>query len=112
MQGTLLLQRQPVVTTYNQSRDHAGEQRLGSYLDTLKSELLCATCTSLDRDTSVIRMITLNASGLCLDSAFRKLLYEAKRWKKKRGLAILCIQEHNLRAQEEKTYRKKAIAAG
>jgi hypothetical protein len=39
-----------VVTTYNQSRDH-GEQRLGSYLDTLKSEHLCAT--SLDRDTSV-----------------------------------------------------------
>ena len=39
-----------VVTTYNESRDH-GEQRLGSYLDTLKSEHLCAT--SLDRDTSV-----------------------------------------------------------
>ena len=37
-----------VVTTYNQSRDH-GEQRLGSYLNTLKSEYLCAT--SLDRDT-------------------------------------------------------------
>ena len=26
-----------------------------------------------------ISMITLNASGLCLDSAFNKLLYEAKR---------------------------------
>ena len=39
-----------VVTTYNQSRDH-GEQRLGSYLNALKSEHLCAT--SLDRDTSV-----------------------------------------------------------
>ena len=39
-----------VVTTYDQSRDH-GEQRLGSYLDTLKSEHLYAT--SRNRDTSV-----------------------------------------------------------
>jgi hypothetical protein len=59
-----------------------------------------------------ISMITLNASGLCLDSAFSKLLYVAKRWKQKRGLAVLCIQEHNLRAQEESTYKTKAIAAG
>ena len=57
-------------------------------------------------------MITLNASGLCLDSAFSKLLYEAKRWKQKRGLVVLCIQEHNLRAHEESTYKNKAIAAG
>ena len=59
-----------------------------------------------------ISMITLNASGLCLDSAFSKLLSEAERWKQKRGLAILCIQEHNLRAHEENTYKNEAIAAG
>ena len=59
-----------------------------------------------------ISMITLNASGLCLDSAFSKLLYEAKRWKQKRGLVVLCIQEHNLRAHEESTYKDEAIAAG
>ena len=57
-------------------------------------------------------MITLNASGLCLDSAYGKLLYEAKRWKKRKGLAILCIQEHNLRAREEQNYKDRAIAAG
>jgi hypothetical protein len=59
-----------------------------------------------------ISMITLNASGLCLDSAFSTLLSEAGRWKQKRGLAVLCIQEHNLRAHEENKYKDVAIAAG
>jgi hypothetical protein len=59
-----------------------------------------------------LSLLTLNARGLCLDSAFSKLLYEAVRWKRKRNLAVLCIQEHNLPPSKADTYRKQAIAAG
>ena len=48
--GTASAKLEGVVTTYNQSRDY-GEQRLGSYLDTLESEHIYAT--SRDRDTAV-----------------------------------------------------------
>ena len=47
-------------------------------------------------------------SRLC----FSILLHEANKWKKKRGLAVLCIQEHNLRAREEQAYKDRARAAG
>ena len=59
-----------------------------------------------------ISLLTLNARGLCLDSAFSKLLYEAVRWKRKRNLAVLCIQEHNLKSHQADKYRQQAVAAG
>ena len=59
-----------------------------------------------------LSLLTLNARGLCLDSAFDNLLYEATKWKRSRNLAVLCIQEHNLPAHKADAYRKTAIAAG
>ena len=59
-----------------------------------------------------LSLLTLNARGLCLDSAFDNLLYEATKWKRSRHLAVLCIQEHNLPAHKADEYRKTAIAAG
>ena len=47
-----------------------------------------------------------------MGNAFGKLLHEADRWKKKSNLAVLCIQEHNLKPSEEGDIRTQAVLRG
>ena len=57
-------------------------------------------------------MLTLNVNGISMDNAFSKLLHEADRWKKKSNLAVLCIQEHNLKPSDEDEIRTQAVLRG
>ena len=57
-------------------------------------------------------MLTLNVNGISMGNAFGKLLHEADRWKKKGNLAVLCIQEHNLKPSEEGDIRTQAVLRG
>ena len=47
-----------------------------------------------------------------MGNAFGKLLHEADRWKKKINLAVLCIQEHNLKPSQEGEIRAQAVLWG
>ena len=45
-----------------------------------------------------------------MDGHFRKLLREFDRWRRKKGLAVLCAQEHNLDPKREADLRRAATA--
>jgi exonuclease III len=57
-------------------------------------------------------MLTLNVNGISMGNAFGKLLHEADRWKKKSNLAVLCVQEHNLKPSDEGGIRTQAVLRG